>query len=82
MVGAQVVNLHYMLSKAVVKARPSVLWCYKKDLFLSRYVVFRYSLGLDPRRDISTKMNFFYNLCTSDEMGQWGFTQDCSVLFS
>ncbi|GAQ78702.1 N-acetyltransferase 10 [Klebsormidium nitens] len=27
----QVVNLHYMLSKAVVKARPSVLWCYKKD---------------------------------------------------
>jgi hypothetical protein len=25
-----------MLSKAVVKARPSVLWCYKKELFLSR----------------------------------------------
>ena len=32
----QVVNLHYMLSKTVVKARPSVLWCYKKDLYLSR----------------------------------------------
>ena len=32
----QVVNLHYMLSKASVKARPSVLWCYKKDLYLSR----------------------------------------------
>lgn len=32
----QVVNLHYMLSKATVKARPSVLWCYKKDLALSR----------------------------------------------
>jgi len=28
----QVVNLHYMLSKAAVKARPSVLWCYKKEL--------------------------------------------------
>ena len=28
----QVVNLHYMLSRAQVKARPSVLWCYKKDL--------------------------------------------------
>ena len=28
----QVVNLHHMLSKAVVKARPSVLWCYKKEL--------------------------------------------------
>ncbi|GBF87381.1 N-acetyltransferase [Raphidocelis subcapitata] len=33
----QVVNLHYMLSKAAVKARPSVLWCYKKDLYLSSH---------------------------------------------
>lgn len=33
----QVVNLHYMLSKAVVKARPSVLWCYSKDLYLSSH---------------------------------------------
>lgn len=33
----QVVNLHYMLSKSVVKARPSVLWCYKKDLYLSSH---------------------------------------------
>eukprot|EP00958_Prasinococcus_capsulatus_P017296 scaffold1945_cov395-Prasinococcus_capsulatus_cf.AAC.1 len=33
----QVVNLHYMLSKAVVKARPSVLWCYKKELQLSSH---------------------------------------------
>jgi N-acetyltransferase 10 len=32
----QVVNLHYMLSKAQVKARPSVLWCYKKELGFSR----------------------------------------------
>jgi N-acetyltransferase 10 len=32
----QVVNLHYMLSKAAVKARPSVLWCYKKELSFSR----------------------------------------------
>ncbi|EDQ88941.1 uncharacterized protein MONBRDRAFT_32524 [Monosiga brevicollis MX1] len=28
----QVVNLHHMLSKASIKARPSVLWCYKKEL--------------------------------------------------
>lgn len=35
----QVVNLHYLLSKTVVKARPSVLWCYKKDLYLSRHVL-------------------------------------------
>ena len=33
----QVVNLHYMLSKAVVKARPSVLWCYKKELGFSSH---------------------------------------------
>lgn len=28
----QVVYLHHMLSKTVVKARPTVLWCYKKEL--------------------------------------------------
>ena len=28
----QIVNLHYMLSKASVRARPSVLWCYDRDL--------------------------------------------------
>jgi N-acetyltransferase 10 len=28
----QVVILHHMLAKAEVKARPSVLWCYKKEL--------------------------------------------------
>jgi len=33
----QVVNLHYLLSKTVVKARPSVLWCYKDDLYLSSH---------------------------------------------
>ncbi|KAF3854987.1 hypothetical protein F7725_023042 [Dissostichus mawsoni] len=30
-----VVILHHMLSKASVKARPSVLWCYKKELGFS-----------------------------------------------
>jgi N-acetyltransferase 10 len=33
----QVVNLHYMLSKLQVRARPSVLWCYKKELGFSTY---------------------------------------------
>ncbi|XP_043516756.1 RNA cytidine acetyltransferase [Frieseomelitta varia] len=33
----QVVLLHHMLSKSVVKARPSVLWCYKKDLGFSSH---------------------------------------------
>ena len=25
-----------MLTKTAVKARPSVLWCYKKELYMSR----------------------------------------------
>jgi len=33
----QVMNLHYILSKSAVKARPSVLWCYKKELDLSSH---------------------------------------------
>ncbi|KAL2917077.1 N-acetyltransferase 10 [Polyrhizophydium stewartii] len=33
----QVVTLHYLLSKARVSARPSVLWCYKKDLGFSSH---------------------------------------------
>ncbi|CAM9182779.1 unnamed protein product [Chrysoparadoxa australica] len=33
----QVVNLHYILSKARVAARPSVLWCYKKELGFSTH---------------------------------------------
>ena len=33
----QVVNLHYLVSKMQVKSRPSVLWCYKKDLYLSSH---------------------------------------------
>jgi N-acetyltransferase 10 len=31
----QVANLHYILSKAQVARRPSVLWCYKNELTLS-----------------------------------------------
>lgn len=34
----QVANLHYILSKAQVKARPSVLWCYSKELGFSTFV--------------------------------------------
>jgi N-acetyltransferase 10 len=34
----QVVILHHMLSKAQVKARPTVLWCYKKELDFSTLV--------------------------------------------
>ncbi|MCL7038706.1 hypothetical protein MKW94_011331, partial [Papaver nudicaule] len=33
----QIVTLHHMLSKSVVQARPSVLWCYKHKLELSSH---------------------------------------------
>lgn len=33
----QVVNLHYILTKAQVARRPSVLWCYKKELGFSSH---------------------------------------------
>ncbi|XP_053545303.1 RNA cytidine acetyltransferase [Bombina bombina] len=33
----QVVILHHMLSKTSVRARPSVLWCYKKELGFSSH---------------------------------------------
>ncbi|XP_076801006.1 RNA cytidine acetyltransferase-like [Clavelina lepadiformis] len=33
----QVVILHHMLSKSQVKARPTVLWCYKKELGFSTH---------------------------------------------
>nr|XP_027191121.1 RNA cytidine acetyltransferase 1 isoform X2 [Cicer arietinum] len=33
----QIVNLHYMLSKAQIKSRPNVLWCYKDKLELSSH---------------------------------------------
>ncbi|KAJ4896110.1 UPF0202 protein [Raphanus sativus] len=33
----QIVNLHHMLSKAVIKSNPSVLWCYKDKLDISSH---------------------------------------------
>ncbi|XP_037086668.1 RNA cytidine acetyltransferase-like [Pollicipes pollicipes] len=33
----QVVILHHMLSKASIRARPNVLWCYKKELGFSSH---------------------------------------------
>lgn len=35
----QVVNLHFLLSQARVSSRPNVLWCYKKDLGFTTYVI-------------------------------------------
>jgi N-acetyltransferase 10 len=35
----QIVNLHFLLSQARVSSRPNVLWCYKKDLGFTTYVL-------------------------------------------
>lgn len=35
----QIVNLHYMLSNEQKKSRPSVLWCYRDKLELSRFIL-------------------------------------------
>lgn len=46
----QVVNLHFLLSQTRVSARPSVLWCYKKDLGFTSCVrssVFLRSIAYD-----------------------------------
>ena len=37
----QVMNLHHILTKSRVQARPDVLWCYKKDLGFSTYATLR-----------------------------------------
>ena len=37
LIDLQVPILHHMLSKSQVKARPSVLWCFKKDLGFSSH---------------------------------------------
>lgn len=39
----QVVILHHMMAKAVIRARPAVLWCYKKELGFSRYAVYSWN---------------------------------------
>lgn len=33
----QVVNFHYILAKQNIRAKPSVLWCYKKELGFSSH---------------------------------------------
>ncbi|KAI0247454.1 GNAT acetyltransferase 2-domain-containing protein [Lactifluus subvellereus] len=49
----QVVNLHFLLSQARVSARPSVLWCYKKELgFTSHRKKREAKIKRDVRRGI------------------------------
>ncbi|KAF7302818.1 RNA cytidine acetyltransferase [Mycena kentingensis (nom. inval.)] len=45
----QIVNLHFLLSQARVSARPSVLWCYKKDLGFTSH---RKNLESKIKRDV------------------------------
>ena len=59
----QVVNLHYLLSRALVKSRPSVLWCYKKDLEYSRSgATCEFVIGQMRRQDISNVISFWQSI--------------------
>ena len=81
----QVENLHKILSKCRVKARPSVLWCYKKELGFSTHrkkrikeIKRNQSRGLhDPDRDdpfdlfiSSTNIRWTYYKETDKILGQ------------
>ena len=60
----QVVILHHLLSKATIAARPSVLWCYKKDLGFTTHKKKRLKMikkkikagTLDPNTDDTFEM--------------------------
>ncbi|KAI0754721.1 DUF699-domain-containing protein [Daedaleopsis nitida] len=49
----QIVNLHFLLSQARVSARPSVLWCYKKELGFTTHTS---STGLSHRKKREAKI--------------------------
>ena len=81
----QVENLHRLLSKTRVKSRPSVLWCYKKELGFSTHrkkrmkeIKRNQSRGLhDPDRDdpfdlfiSSTNIRWTYYKETEKILGQ------------
>jgi N-acetyltransferase 10 len=81
----QVENIHRILSKARVKSRPSVLWCYKKELGFSTHrkkrikeIKKQQSRGLyDPDRDdpfdlfiSSTNIRWTYYKETDKILGQ------------
>ncbi|KAK8812414.1 hypothetical protein WA158_007648 [Blastocystis sp. Blastoise] len=81
----QIANLHYILSKCRIKARPSVLWCYKKDLGFSthkqkrmRQIKKQIARGLyDPEQDnpfdlfiSSTEIRWCYYKDSKSILGQ------------
>lgn len=69
----QVVLLHHMLSKASVRARPSVLWCYKKDLGFSRC---DRSCKSDERMNLSLQPPQEEDEATAEEDKEWGYGRE------
>ena len=81
----QIANLHYILSKCRIRTRPSVLWCYKKDLGFSthkqkrmRQIKKQMARGLyDPEQDnpfdlfiSSTEIRWCYYKDSKNILGQ------------
>ena len=63
-----------MLSKAIIKARPSVLWCYKKELAFSnnrkkklkKQMQKRMSLGASAAADVNEEDTFAFFLASTN----------------
>ena len=53
----QVANLHYVLTKSQVRARPSVLWCYSKELGFSTCVRPPFPRPSRVRRPAMSRLN-------------------------
>lgn len=52
----QIANLHQLLSRTAVRARPSVLWCYKKELGFSTHRMKRMKkINRDKKRGLLAK---------------------------
>ena len=52
----QIANLHQLLSRTTVRARPSVLWCYKKELGFSTHKMKRMKkINRDKKRGLLAK---------------------------
>lgn len=65
----QIANLHQLLSRTAVRARPSVLWCYKKELGFSTHRMKRMKkIKRDKKRGLLAKDPSLQNVADNFEM--------------
>ena len=64
----QVPNLHQLLARTSVKARPKVLWCYKKELGFSTHRM---------KERVQRPVDKFVSACEILRVGHWREAQTC-----